>query len=163
MPSGRITPWRCRGSVADANMAGSFRSRYCDDASLLTLHRGQIAAYNLERFLVFAARTEFDDLGRLVGAGRVSGRQIVDVAGFEDLLPVRVVHAHPTTNHVTPMGALAAIIRQSLEERSGAHARRERLQGNVHVSPFGLADLDSVAGERDRHVQFGSAHLSTPL
>ena len=60
--------------------------------------------------LVLGRPAERDELGVLFHQGRVARRQVKQVSGLKDLLPVGVRYPDPPLEHVAPVGARTQVV-----------------------------------------------------
>src|SRR3954452_16401992 len=81
------------------------------------LHLPHVAHDRLVDRSQLIGRAELEVLGSGVGALEVSAFHVEGVAGLVDLLAVAEREDHPALEHVAPVGARAAVARQSLEKR----------------------------------------------
>src|SRR2546421_5080951 len=80
------------------------------------LHLLHVLHHDRLGLLQLLGRAEHHDLGAgLVLDRDVAGRRVEGVAGLEDLLAIRVSKGEAAVDDVTPVRALAAVVRQPLE------------------------------------------------
>src|SRR5688500_2957238 len=77
---------------------------------------GHVLLDDSQRLLELFGRTELDDLGSGVEERKMNGRNVVGLDGLDDDVAIGAAVLQSSFEHHAPMRALAAVVRQALEE-----------------------------------------------
>ena len=87
--------------------------------------------------------TELDILSASIDDTRVPGWSIVDVAGFESLLVIFILHHHLTFKYVPPVRSLIHVTWKPLQKWSHVKVFTADPILDVYVTLYSLPDLES--------------------